>query len=178
VLYDEPSYQDGTIHGKKQRGAPDVSYNAAVLHGVLTYLNIPGIPAGFYRFGGTSAGSPQWAAILAIADQRAGERLGHINKALYHIGQAKKHDSASFFDVTSGTNSAVEFDVNNNAVTVQGFNAGPGWDATTGLGSPMTGQLVDELIEHVASGDGTAAVGETKPHANGKPSEQGHMSPH
>jgi subtilase family serine protease len=118
------------------------------------------------------------AAILAIADQRAGNRLGHIDRALYHIGQARHLHSASFFDVTSGTNSAVEFDVNNNAVTVQGFEAGPGWDATTGLGSPMTGQLVDELIEHVSSGDGTASVGEAKPHANGKPSEQGRMSPH
>ena len=48
VLYDEPSYQQGTIHGGKQRGVPDVSYNAAVLHGVLTYLDIPGLPAGFY----------------------------------------------------------------------------------------------------------------------------------
>jgi subtilase family serine protease len=85
-LYDEPSYQKGTIHGGKHRGVPDVSYNAAVLHGVLTYLNIPGIPAGFYLFGGTSAGSPQWAAILAIADQQAGNDLGFINRAIYHIG--------------------------------------------------------------------------------------------
>src|SRR6266567_5171430 len=89
VLFDEPSYQQGTIHGGKQRGAPDVSYNAAVFHGVLTYLNIPGIPAGFYIFGGTSVGSPQWAAILAIAGQQAGYDLGFINKALYHIGQAR-----------------------------------------------------------------------------------------
>jgi subtilase family serine protease len=86
VLHDEPSYQRGTIHGGKQRGVPDVSYNAAVLHGVLTYLNIPGIPAGFYLFGGTSAGSPQWSAILSIADQKAGHDLGFINKVLYHIG--------------------------------------------------------------------------------------------
>ena len=178
VLYDEPSYQHGAVHGHKQRGAPDVSYNAAVLHGVLTYLNIPGIPAGFYRFGGTSAGSPQWAAILAIADQRAGDRLGHIDEALYRIGQARHPHSASLFDVTSGTNSAVELDVNNNPVTVLGFEAGPGWDATTGLGSPMAGQLVDELIENVSSGDGTAAAAEAKPHANGKPSERGSMSPH
>ena len=42
--------------GREQRGVPDVSYNAAVLHGVLTYLDIPGIPVGFYRFGGTSTG--------------------------------------------------------------------------------------------------------------------------
>ena len=81
---------------------PDVAYNAAVMHGVLTYLNIPGVPPGMYTFGGTSAGSPQWAAILAIADQQAGHNLGFINKALYHIGQSKGHYAASFFDVTSG----------------------------------------------------------------------------
>jgi subtilase family serine protease len=169
VLYDEPSYQQGTIHGGKQRGVPDVSYNAAVLHGVLTYLNIPGVPVGFYLFGGTSAGSPQWAAILAIADQQAGNNLGFINRALYHIGQAQKHYSASLFDVTSG---------NNSFLGVQGFNAGPGWDATTGLGSPRTNQLVSYLIQFVSPGDGTAAVAGSKPHMKGNPSGPGQMKPH
>ena len=178
VLYDEPSYQKGTIHGGKQRGEPDVSYNAAVLHGVLTYLNIPGVTPGFYRFGGTSAGSPQWAAILAIADEQAGNSLGFINKALYHIGQAKSHYSASFHDITSGTNSAVEYDINNNPVTVVGFNAGPGWDATTGLGSPTTAGLVSYLIQFVSPGDGTSAVAGSKPHMTGNPSAPGQMKPH
>ena len=125
VVYDEPSYQQGTIHGGKQRGEPDVSYNAAVLHGVLTYLNIPGLPAGFYLFGGTSAGSPQWAAILGIAGQKAGHSLGFINKALYDLGHAMSRYSVSFFDITSGTNAAFG---------VPGFSAGPGWDEATGLG--------------------------------------------
>jgi subtilase family serine protease len=178
VLYDEPSYQQGTIHGGKQRGVPDVSYNAAVLHGVLTYLDIPGVPVGFYRFGGTSAGSPQWAAILAIADQKAGNNLGFINKALYHIGQAQKHYSASFHDVTSGNNSAAEFDSSNNLVTVEGFIAGPGWDATTGLGSPRAAGLVDYLIQLVSAGDGAAAIADSEPHGHGKPSNPGHAKPH
>jgi subtilase family serine protease len=169
VVYDEPSYQQGTIHGGKQRGVPDVSYSAAVYHGALTYLNIPGVPVGMYLFGGTSAGSPQWAAILAIADQKAGYNLGFINKALYHIGQAKSRYSDSFFDVTSG---------NNSAFGVQGFNAGPGWDATTGLGSPTADQLVDYLIQFVSAGDGTAAIADSKPHAQGKPSAPGQMKPH
>lgn len=169
VLFDEPSYQKGTIHGGKQRGEPDVSYSAAVLHGVLTYLNIPGLPAGFYLFGGTSAGSPQWAAILAIADQKAGYDLGFINKALYHIGQAPPHYSASFFDVTSG---------NNSIGTVVGFNAAPGWDAATGLGSPSSDQLVSYLIQFVSPGDGTSAIAQSEPHGGGKPSNPGHMKPH
>jgi len=172
VMYDEPSFQQGTIHGGKQRGAPDVSYNAAVRHGVLTYLNIPGIPSGFYLFGGTSAGSPQWAAILAIADQKAGTNLGFINASLYHVGQARTHYATSLFDVTSGNNSVVE------DVAVQGFNAGPGWDPTTGLGSPKTDRLIGYLMQFNSSGDGTAAIAGSKPHPNGKRSAPGHMRPH
>ena len=103
VLYDEPPYQKGTIHGGKQRAVPDVAYTAAVYHGVLTYLDIPGIPTGFYLFGGTSVGSPQWSAVTAIADQKAGQRLGFINAAIYQIGRVNKAAAASLNDVTSGT---------------------------------------------------------------------------
>jgi subtilase family serine protease len=169
VLFDEPSYQEGTIHGGKQRGEPDVSYSAAVLHGVLTYLNIPGIPAGFYLFGGTSAGSPQWAAITAIADQKAGYNLGFINKVMYHIGQARPHYFASFFDVTSG---------DNGFFGVPGFDAGAGWDAATGLGSPISDGLVDNLIRFVSPGDGPAAVAGSMPHGQGNSSAHGHVKPH
>jgi subtilase family serine protease len=170
VVYDEPPYQQGTIHGGKQRGVANVSYTGAVLHGVLTYLNIPGVPVGFYRFGGTSVGSPQWAAILAIVDQKAGQNLGFINRGLYTIGQGPPNYSASFFDVTTGNNSAGEFDIGNNLVIVQGFDARPGWDATTGLGSPRTDQIASYLIQFVSPGDGTAAIAQSKPHPSGSPS--------
>jgi subtilase family serine protease len=178
VLFDEPSYQQGTIHGGKQRAVPDIAYTAAILHGVLTYLNIPGVPVGYYRFGGTSVGSPQWSAILAIADQKAGKNLGFINKALYHIGQAQPHSSLSFHDVTSGTNSAGEFDSANNLVLIPGFSAGAGWDATTGYGSLMADRLVDYLAQFVSPGDGTAAIAGSKPHPNGNGNPHGKMSPH
>jgi subtilase family serine protease len=169
VVYDEPPYQKGTIHGGKELGVPDISYSAAVLHGVLTYLDIPGIPAGFYLFGGTSAGSPQWSAILAIVDQKAGSDLGYINTALYHIGQAQSHYSASLFDVTSG---------NNSFFGVPGFSAGTGWDPATGLGSPTADQLAYYLMKFVSPGDGTSAIASTKPHTNGNPSAPGHLKPH
>ena len=68
IVYLQPSYQQAAVRSKG-RGVPDVAYNAAIFHGVLTYLNIPGITPGFYLFGGTSCGSPQWAAITAIADR-------------------------------------------------------------------------------------------------------------
>ena len=169
LVYDEPPYQQGTIHGGKQRGEPDVSYNAAVLHSVLTYLNIPGLPEGFYLFGGTSAGTPQWAAILALVDQKAGYDLGFLNKALFTIGQAQRQYSASFFDITRG---------NNSAFGVAGFAAGTGWDAASGLGSPAADQLAGYLIQFVSPRDGVSAVAETKPHPNSNPSAPGQVKPH
>ncbi len=179
VVFDEPPYQQGTIHGGKQRAVPDVGYNAAVLHGVLTRLDIPGIPAGWYRFGGTSAGAPQWAAITAIANQRAAGRLGFLNSAIYQIGRVKKANSASFHDITDGTNSAGELDALNNPVDIIGYNAGSGWDATTGAGTPFSSaSLVDSLIRYVSPGDGVAVLANTKPKPHPKPIIPGSMDPH
>ena len=83
--YSRPAYQTPVIGGAKMRVVPDVSYNAAVLQGVLVRWE-----GATYRFGGTSAGSPQWAALTAIADQIAGHRISGINKTLYSLGQASQ----------------------------------------------------------------------------------------
>jgi len=176
VLVNKPFYQQGIVSGK-QRGVPDVSYSAAVLHGLLTYLNIPGLtsPAGaWFLFGGTSAGSPQWAALVAIADQKTQYDLGFINAGLYRIGQFRSQYSASFFDVTSGTN-AVPSSIQ--VPPVPGFNAGPGWDATTGLGSPNANQMVNNLIRFVSPVDGLIEIAESLLHPEGG-SHHGHMGPH
>jgi subtilase family serine protease len=167
VLVDKPFYQLGVVSGK-QRGVPDVSYSAAVNFGLLTYLNIPGIPPGFYGFGGTSAGSPQWAALVAIADQKTGHNLGFINAGLYRINLLRSQYSATFFDVTSG---------NNAFFGVPGFSAGPGWDATTGLGSPKADQIVNNLPRLVSPLDGLIEIAESLLHTAGG-SHHGHMGPH
>jgi hypothetical protein len=69
-----------------------------------------------------------------------------VNSAIYQVGKVNKAYPASFNDITDGTNSAVEFDSSNNPVTVIGFDAAVGWDATTGTGSPIASSLVDYLI--------------------------------
>jgi len=164
---------------RRRSGAvPDVAYNAAIFHGVLTYLEIPGVPSGYYRFGGTSCGSPQWAAITAIANQIAGGRLGFLNKAIYQIGKVNKAYPASFNDITSGTNSAGEYDYLDNPVIVIGFNAGVGWDATTGTGTPIGTGLVESLIQYVSPGDGQSAISTTMPKPHPKPIVPGGMRPH
>jgi len=173
VLFDAPPWQK-SIPGGKARAVPDVAYNGAVLHGVLGIL----FGQCCFRFGGTSAGSPQWAAITAIADQKAGGRLGFLNSAIYQIGRVNNAYPVSFHDVTLGTNSSSQEDANGDDVVVNGFSAGSSWDATTGLGSPMQGSLVDNLIRYVSPGDGQAAISTTKPKNNPKPVVPGHMDTH
>lgn len=163
VIYDEPPFQKSTLPGGKQRGEADVAYNAAVYHGVLTRFL-----GSWYLFGGTSAGSPQWAAITAIADEQAGYSLGYINTALYHLSNARQQYAADYNDVTSGDNSFAG---------VTGFSAGLGWDPPTGLGSPVANQITTALIHHVSAGDGTAAINTTKPHSNAKPNPNSSVRP-
>jgi subtilase family serine protease len=157
TVWSEPAYQQGTIHGGKQRAVPDVAYNGAILHGVLVRFR-----GGWFRFGGTSCGAPQWAALTAIADQAAGHDYGFINSALYKIGQDSGMYASTFHDITSGNNNSLQFDVLNNPVNISGFNAGTGWDAVTGLGSPMAGGLLSNLAATWSAGQGNAAINNSK----------------
>jgi subtilase family serine protease len=87
--------------------------------------------------GGTSASSPQWAGLIAMADQIAGRDLGFINPALYAIGDNPAMYAADFHDVTVGSNQTS---------TIPGYSASPGWDAVTGLGTPNVANLIPDLI--------------------------------
>jgi len=174
VLYHTPLYQLLSVPRKQlfKRGVPDVAYNASVNNGVLTHLDIPGLPAGWYLFGGTSAGSPQWAGIAAIADQKAGRDLGFINAALYLFSWLPQSYAGTFHDVTIGNNAVTELDSDNNPVSVAGFNAGMGWDATTGLGSPKADTIVNYLTKFTLLQDGPNAI------QNSDPSGSGSHGPH
>lgn len=131
VVFPAPAYQQGAT-GNAMRTVSDVSYNASVYTAVMVYVGYNANPDdnGFYFFGGTSSGSPQWAAIGALADQQAGHRLGALNPALYALA-----GGPAFHDVTSG----------NNAWNGPGLDAAAGYDAPTGIGSPDVAKLVAAL---------------------------------
>jgi subtilase family serine protease len=133
------------------RGIPDISYQASSRTGVLVYLTEPYPPGststgcgganpcstGWYVVGGTSAGSPQWAGIAAMADQMAGRDLGFINPSLYAIADDPAKYAVDFHDVTTGCNQTS---------SVPGYCASTGWDAVTGLGTPDVEHLIPDLI--------------------------------
>ena len=96
---------------------------------------------GWYIIGGTSAGSPQWAGLVALADQIKGHPLGYINPALYQIAHDPGKYASDFFDVTTGSNQIES--------TVPGWSAQTGWDAVTGLGTPNAAHLLPDLAAAV-----------------------------
>ena len=129
TLYRRPGYQAPLQKdNNKARGVPDVAYAAEFY--VAWWMGRGAVVAG------TSAGAPQWAGIIALVDQAAGRRLGAINKSLYHIGKSDAYSSA-FNDITSGANTFAGANV---------FEAKPGWDAVTGLGTPKVANLIPLLI--------------------------------
>ena len=144
TIYSRPSFQS-SIGGSGGRGVPDVGYNAGINGGVLTHCGIcnllngldPTDPTIFFLFGGTSAGSPQWAGITAVGDQIAGRRLGELNAALYTVGGSANYASA-LHDETVGSNFVQEIHT--------GYNTARNWDPVTGLGSPNTAALLPLLI--------------------------------
>ncbi|HEX9337485.1 MAG TPA: S53 family peptidase [Pseudonocardiaceae bacterium] len=138
TLYKTPQFQRSANHSS-MRGVPDISYNAAIIGGVLAVWSTSGQGANLvFQFGGTSAGSPQWAGLTALADQFGHHRIGDINNALYEL--ARTHlSSALFHDITVGDNTF------HGPVTIQGFSATKGWDPASGIGSPQANNLVPAL---------------------------------
>ena len=139
-FYSIPSYQkllpaSAQTLLKGRRGVPDVSADADPLTGLVFY------EAGTWNLaGGTSASTPLWAGLMAIADQMAGKGLGFINAALYKLAMSNRY-AQDFHDITQGNNS-----VHTNNLNVPGYAATTGWDPITGLGSPNAENLLPDLV--------------------------------
>jgi len=137
-----PAYQAHVPGIGARRGVPDVASAADPDTGIACAW-VGGGQFGIFAAGGTSAGAPVWAGIVALADQYAGRHLGFINPAIYEIGRSAEYHRA-FHDVTKGNNT-----VQVGSVTVKGFDAGPGWDPVTGWGSPNAQVLIPLLARYV-----------------------------
>jgi subtilase family serine protease len=150
TLYARPAYQGSAVSGT-MREIPDVAYSGSLGHSILVIMTCSvadatpcqGTGTFVFGFGGTSAGSPQWAGLVALADQQKGGRIGAMNPALYAIAPAGQ----SFHDVTTGDNS-VPADPDTKGTPISGFSATGGWDAATGWGSPDAETLVPALASH------------------------------
>ncbi len=136
ILFSAPSWQRGFSHNSA-RTVPDVAYNASIDGGVVVFYG----PDAF-TVGGTSAGPPQWAGIVALANElrsRAGNApLGTgAAAALYGIAGNQRQYRDDFHDIRDGNNILVDQHL--------GFRADNGYDLASGLGSPDVSNLVGDL---------------------------------
>jgi subtilase family serine protease len=122
--YQAPVYAGGT------RGAPDVSYNANPSTGFSVYVTGAG-NTGWYAIGGTSGGTPQWAALVAIANQGRALFGQPALTGPNTLSAVYSMPSTDFRDITSGSN---------------GYAAGAGYDLVTGRGSPLAFPVIRDLV--------------------------------
>jgi subtilase family serine protease len=143
-LFPRPAYQDGVPRIGRMRGVPDVAADAdASTAMALTFSGGVLLPAQ-----GTSAATPLWAAVIALADQDARQHLGFANPAIYAIAHSPAYQRA-FHDVVTGDNSVFW-----PTGLFTGYQAGRGWDPVTGWGSPNA-QILVPLLAHAAHEGGT-----------------------
>jgi subtilase family serine protease len=126
------------FQGRGMRTTPDFSYNADVSSAYYVYdsYGFNGLVGAY----GTSAGAPQWAGLIALADQAlALQNIGSFDgatqtiPALYNLAVVSY--GTYYNDIVDGYN---------------GFEAGPGYDLVTGIGTPIADQVVQGLANGIA----------------------------
>lgn len=114
--FSSKTYPGGTVTALTGRGIPDVS---AMATGYTFYYGAANYTGTFV---GTSATAPLLAGMMARLNVLAGKRIGFVNADWYAVR------STAFNDQTTG-------DIHGgNSV---GYMATAGWDAATGIGSPI-----------------------------------------
>jgi len=127
IEFPVPSYQTGVKMpnnvdtAKPGRGVPDVAGDADPETGYEVLVD-----GNRQTVGGTSAVAPLWAGLIALLNDSLGKPVGFVHPQLYASSAA-----SGFHDITQGNN--------------VGYQAGPGWDACTGNGSPDGAALLKAL---------------------------------
>jgi subtilase family serine protease len=147
-LFPLPSWQKGIAltdaFGKTfaptGRCTSDVSFNSGVYGGLgIIFLSAASPESPMLTIvGGTSAGSPFWAALTAMANQYVGHSLGYLNPWLYAQRDAL-YKTGAIHDIKSGDNT---YPTGNDII---GYSASKGWDSPTGIGSPDAAFLLPKM---------------------------------
>jgi subtilase family serine protease len=169
TLFTKPKWQTGTgVPSDDARFVPDIALAGSVDHdGYLTCspgfcVKPTNFPDGFRDannqylsvVGGTSAGVPAFAGIIALINQKTGHSQGNLNPTLYAMAATKP---AAFHDITSGDNKVpcAAGTLNCASGGTIGYSAGVGYDPTTGLGSVDASALVNGWTDPAPSADFT-----------------------
>lgn len=132
----------------------------------------------FLEEGGTSVSAQAFAGVVALIDQKLGGKQGNINPVLYALA-SEQSASSIFNDVTVGTNAmpcTVIAGTSGCSITgsssytvgvLSGYNAGTGFDLTTGLGSVNVANLVNNAGPNFYLSSSNPVVTVSSPGASG-----------
>jgi hypothetical protein len=153
-VFPTPPYQENRGIPTGGKGTPDVAWNADPRTGVSIYNSFgAGGFSGWATVGGTSAGSPQFAGLVALANQaRALKHKGKLGSSLqeriYRIGgrgpDAYMNDIAGIHGTGPITQSLCP---NNRNPPAWLYLSDPGWDYATGWGSPNARSIIPALSD-------------------------------
>ena len=150
-VFIKPSWQRGPgVPNNNMRNIPDVAMIAGPPY-VLVMLAENSTTnfsdsLSWKKAGGTSLGTPIWAGISRLIQQKTGTRLGNMNPTIYRLARAGLVASG-FRDVTSGNNTYV----NHYDQTVKGYTACPGYDRATGWGTVDINTFVNAYASIVSA---------------------------
>lgn len=134
----QPAYQKGIVtQSTTKRATPDVAYNSNPSTGFPVYDSFNnGTAKPWGQWGGTSAAAPQWAALVAIADQgRALAGLGSLDSRTQLLPALYKLPASDFHDITTGTSTGSP-----------NYTAAAGYDLVTGRGTPIANLVIRDLV--------------------------------
>ena len=149
----QPAFQKGVVtQSTTMRTDPDVSYNADPNTGFPVYDSYNnGTVDPWGQWGGTSDAAPQWAALLAIADQgRALSGLSSLDGPTQTLPLLYGLPQTDFHDITAGGSEGYP-----------AYSCGPGYDLVTGRGTPYANLLIPALADETFTGTALGASAST-----------------
>jgi len=162
VLFPKPSWQSGVtgIPVDGARDIPDLSLTASPDTDPYLLCYWGSCEGGaitdnsFMPIGGTSASAPSFAGVMALVNQKMKSRQGAVNYILYQLAASQQYSTCNgsntktlpastciFNDITTG-NSAIPGEPKYGEAGAL-YQAGVGYDLTTGLGSINVANLVN-----------------------------------
>jgi subtilase family serine protease len=160
----KPYWQTGSgVPADASRDTPDLSLNASDAHDGYLYCTDGSCVVGFRAStngnltvaGGTSFSTPTFAAILALVEQKTGQRIGNANPTIYALANNASYytpganflnnSAVVFNDITSGNNSMACTGGTPNCPNggSVGYTAANGYDLASGWGSINASNLVN-----------------------------------
>jgi len=173
AFFAKPAWQlvgttgSGNTPNDDSRDVPDVSFNAASNHDGYIVCSQGSCASGFLStggqlnvFGGTSFVAPTFAGVLALVEQKLGgtpnKGISNVNPTLYGLANGPTYSSI-FHDITTGNNSVPCSQGTPNCPNggAIGYNAGPGYDQASGLGTMDVAKLAAGWATATPAGGGS-----------------------